>query len=879
MSSSDTRHLVVVGGGMVAHRLVEALVDRGAVAEGGWRVTLLAEEPRAPYDRVALTSYFSGRDPDDLALDDGSLWTTPGVTLHRGEQVTGVDRDARRVTTAGGRGYDYDALVLATGSAPFVPPVEGRELPGCFVYRTIDDVAALRQYVTDARTRLPAGRNARPVTGAVVGGGLLGLEAAGALTALGVQTHVVEFAPRLMPLQVDDGGGEALQRLVGALGVQVHAGTATARLTAGRDGRVARMHAAEGSAAGLDHLDVDVVVFAAGVRPRDELARGCDLPVGPRGGVLVDVQCRTEDPAVWAIGEVAAVEGRTYGLVSPGYTMAEVVADQLLGGAAEFPGADLSTKLKLLGVDVASFGDAFGSTPGALSVVYGDPVAGVYKKLVLSDDARTLLGGILVGDASGYAGLRPLVGRELGGDPAAWLLPEGVEGSPASAELPDDAAVCSCNNVSAGAIRDAVRCGGCTDLGAVKGCTKAGTSCGSCLPLVKKLVTTELEASGVQVSRALCEHFDVSRAQLFDVVRVTGISSFSELVARHGRGRGCDICKPVVASILASLDGRHVLDGERATLQDTNDHVMANIQKDGTYSVVPRIPGGEVTPEGLIAIGEVARDFGLYTKITGGQRIDLFGARMELLPAIWQRLIDAGFESGHAYGKSLRTVKSCVGSTWCRYGVQDSVALAVALELRYRGLRSPHKIKLGVSGCARECAEARGKDVGVIATDNGWNLYVGGNGGFTPRHARLLAEDLDTATLVRTIDRFLVYYVRTADRLQRTAPWLEEIEGGLEHVRSVVLDDGLGIAADLDAAMEAHVDGYTDEWRATLEDPEKLRRFASFVNAPDEPDPSLAYVVERGQPRPVTAAERTTGPDSRAGAVLVAGPRLEVHPR
>jgi nitrite reductase (NADH) large subunit len=298
---------------------------------------------------------------------------------------------------------------------------------------------------------------------------------------------------------------------------------------------------------------------------------------------------------------------------------------------------------------------------------------------------------------------------------------------------------------------------------------------------------------------------------------------------------------------------------------------MANLQKDGSYSVVPRIPGGEVTPEGLIAIGEVAREFGLYTKITGGQRIDLFGARIEQLPAIWRRLVDHGFESGHAYGKSLRTVKSCVGSTWCRYGVQDSVGLAIALELRYRGLRSPHKLKLGVSGCARECAEARGKDVGVIATDHGWNLYVGGNGGFTPRHAQLLAEDLDTETLVRTIDRFLVYYVRTADRLQRTAAWVEEHEGGLDAIRAVVLDDALGLGCDLDAAMAAHVDSYEDEWAAVLADPEKLRRFGSFVNAPDTADDSLAYVAERGQPRPATAAER------RGGGVLVAGTTLEVR--
>jgi nitrite reductase (NADH) large subunit len=321
----------------------------------------------------------------------------------------------------------------------------------------------------------------------------------------------------------------------------------------------------------------------------------------------------------------------------------------------------------------------------------------------------------------------------------------------------------------------------------------------------------------------------------------------------------------VVASILSSLGTGHVLDVDQARLQDTNDHVMANLQKDGTYSVVPRVPAGEITPAGLIAIGKVAEDFGLYTKITGGQRIDLFGARLEQLPSIWKRLVEAGFESGHAYGKALRTVKSCVGSTWCRYGVQDSVGLAVDLELRYRGLRSPHKIKLGVSGCARECAEARGKDVGVIATDKGWNLYVGGNGGFTPRHAQLFAEDLDTETLVRTIDRFLMYYVRTADRLQRTAPWVEGHEGGMEAIRQVVMEDSLGICADLDAAMAAHVENYRDEWAATLADPDKLSQFVSFINSPEAGDPDLTYVEQRGQRRPATASEKQ----------LISGPRLE----
>jgi nitrite reductase (NADH) large subunit len=887
MTSTPAR-LVVVGGGMVAHRLVESLIARqddrtDGENRTGWHVTVLTEEPRAPYDRVALTSYFTGRDPDDLALGDSQLWRHPRVALRRGERVDAIDRDHRCVTTAAGRRYPYDALVLATGSSPFVPPVGGSDLPGCFVYRTIDDVAALREYVERRR----AARGA--VTGVVVGGGLLGLEAAGALQALGTTGHVVEFAPRLMPLQVDDGGGEALRRLVGGLGVGVHTATRTTKVLSGPDGRVAGVRLEDAGTEARRDLATDVVVFAAGVRPRDELARAAGLEIGPRGGVVVDDACRTVDPRIWAVGEVACLDGRCLGLVGPGYAMAEVVVDRLLGGSATFPGADLSTRLKLLGVDVASFGDAFATAPGALSVVLADPVAGVYKKLVLSDDGRRILGGLLVGDATAYPALRPLVGREHGGDPGAWLLPGNAGRRPGGTALPDDADVCSCNGVTAGTIRAAVRDGTATDLAGAKACTRAGTSCGSCLPLVKSLLTAELEASGIAVSKALCEHFDHSRAELFEIVRVTGITTFSELVGRHGRGRGCDVCKPVVASILAGLGTGHVLDGEQAALQDTNDHVLANLQKDGTYSVVPRIPGGEITPERLITIAEVARDFGLYTKITGGQRIDLFGARIEQLPAIWRRLVDAGFESGHAYGKSLRTVKSCVGSTWCRYGVQDSVAMAIGLELRYRGLRSPHKLKLGVSGCARECAEARSKDVGVIATEQGWNLYVGGNGGFSPRHARLFAEDLDAAALIRTIDRFLVYYVRTADRLQRTAAWLEEIEGGLDHVRSVVLEDSLGIGADLDAAMAAHVDGYVDEWRATLEDPAKLRRFAAFINAPQVPDPDLAYVTERGQRRPATTTERaaaTAGhtpeirvPDDGRTAVLVAGPHLEVFPR
>jgi nitrite reductase (NADH) large subunit len=504
-------------------------------------------------------------------------------------------------------------------------------------------------------------------------------------------------------------------------------------------------------------------------------------------------------------------------------------------------------------VDVASFGDAKARTPGALEVVVNDPVRRSYGKLVVSDDAKTLLGGILVGDASQYAMLRAMVGAPLSEDPSALITGASIrsgEKGLGALSLPDAAQICSCHAVTKGRLLEAITGGEASDVPGLKACTRAGTGCGSCVPTLKQL----LESAGVEQSKALCEHFAVSRAELFEIIAGAGIRTFTEAIERHGHGRGCDICKPAVASILASLHtGDHILDGEHAALQDTNDRHLANMQRNGTYSVVPRVPGGEITPAKLNVLAKVAEDFGLYTKITGGQRIDLFGARLEQLPQIWKRLTDAGFESGHAYGKALRTVKSCVGSTWCRYGVQDSVGLAIELELRYRGLRSPHKVKGGVSGCARECAEARSKDFGVIATETGWNLYVGGNGGFRPRHAELLVQDVSREELIRIVDRFLMFYIRTADRLQRTAPWIEAMDGGLTHLREVIVDDSLGICDSLDSAMAAHVANYQDEWKAVLEDPGRLAKFTSFVNAPGAPDPMITFTEERGQRIPAPA--------------------------
>ncbi|WP_041781689.1 nitrite reductase large subunit NirB [Mycolicibacterium chubuense] len=841
---ASTSNVVVVGHGMVGHRFVEALRSRDT--EGRWRVTVLAEESDAAYDRVGLTSYTEHWDRPRLALPGNDYPDDDLVEVRLGSRVAAVDPVTRSVTTADGTRIGYDALVLATGSSAFVPPVPGRDLPQCHVYRTLDDLDAIR---ADAVRAVAAGGDA---AGVVIGGGLLGLEAANVLRGFGVAAHVVETAPRLMAAQLDEAGGALLTRMIGELGIAVHVGVGTEAIEASAQGGV-RVSLSDGTT-----IDAGVVIFAAGVRPRDELARAAGLALGERGGVLTDAGCASAAPGgsgIYAIGEVAAIEGRCYGLVGPGYTSAEVVADRLLGGTAEFGTADMSTKLKLLGVDVASFGDAMGHTPGCLEVVVHDAVKRTYAKLVLSDDARTLLGGILVGDAAAYGVLRPMVGEPLPGDPLELIAPSGnSSGAPSLgvAALPPAAQICSCNNVTKGDLTDAIAAGR-TDVAGLKKCTQAGTSCGSCVPLLKQM----LDAEGVEQSKALCEHFGQSRAELFEIVSATEVRTFSGLVARFGSGKGCDICKPVVASILASTSSGHILDGEQASLQDSNDHFLANIQRNGSYSVVPRVPGGDITPEHLILIGEIARDFGLYTKITGGQRIDLFGARVDQLPQIWRRLVDGGMESGHAYGKALRTVKSCVGSDWCRYGQQDSVQMAIDLELRYRGLRAPHKIKMGVSGCARECAEARGKDVGVIATDNGWNLYVGGNGGMTPKHAQLLAADLDDDTLIRYVDRFLMFYIRTADRLQRTAAWVEQM--GLEHLREVVCDDSLGLAAEFEAAVTRHVEGYACEWKGVLDDPDKLSRFVSFVNAPDAPDPTVTFTRHAGRMVPTDIGMPTVG--------------------
>ena len=805
-----TQRVVVIGNGMVGQRFLEQLARRG-----DYEITVFCEEPRPAYDRVQLTSFFSGRSADELSVAKKEFFEKARVTLRLNDAVLSIDPVRKVLRSARYSEVAYDRLVLATGSYPFVPKVPGHDRRDCFVYRTIEDLEAIT--ATARRSKV----------GAVIGGGLLGLEAAKALQDLGLETHVVEFASRLMAVQLDDSAGRLLKKKIESLGATVHLQKNTREIASGLERRN-RLVFADGTS-----LETDLIVFSAGIRPRDELARAAGLVVGERGGIRIDSHCRTSNPDIYAIGECALWDGRIFGLVAPGYQMAEVTARHIAGETnVQFLGADLSTKLKLMGVDVASIGDAHAASGDAASYVYTDEI--VYKKLVVSSDRRQLLGAILVGDASDYGPLLQLVlnAMPLPEHPEELILPLRTGGGKGIGVdmLPDSALICSCNNVSKGAICQAVA-EGCRTLGALKKKTKAATSCGGCGPLAKSIVDAELRKQGVAVTNHLCEHFSHSRQQLFHLIKIQGIRDFETAIRNHGKGRGCDICKPAVASILASCWNEMVLKAEHAPLQDTNDHFLANLQKDGTYSIVPRVQGGEITPQKLMVLGRVAEKYRLYTKITGAQRIDLFGARVEQLPRIWQELIAAGFESGHAYGKALRTVKSCVGSTWCRYGVQDSVTMAIGLENRYRGLRAPHKIKMAVSGCTRECAEAQGKDVGVIATEKGWNLYVCGNGGMKPRHADLLARDLSGKGLIQFIDRFLMFYVRTADRLQRTSTWLENLEGGIDYLRKVVCEDSLGIAAELEADMARHVASYECEWKKAIETPEIRKRFRQFVNS------------------------------------------------
>lgn len=848
--------IVIIGNGMVGHKFCEKMRTR--VPASQCKLIIFGEELRPAYDRVHLSEYFSGKTPEDLALSTPVWYHSQDIILHLGDPIISIHPADKTVVSHKGRVESYDYLVLATGSAAFVPDIPGVDKKGVFIYRTIEDLEMMQEHAVHA-TR-----------GAVIGGGLLGLEAAKAMLDLGIKnTTVIEFSSRLMPRQIDAAGSFILKNRLEKLGLTVLTDKHTLAITGGDT--ISGLQFSDNST-----LPAEMLVISAGIRPRDELARIAGINAGAKGGILVNDRLQTSDPFIFAIGECALHNGMIYGLVAPGYEMADVLARNLeawyseriklpsfdqaglsstpstLQPTALFSGYDMSTKLKLIGVDVASFGDPFVQDESTRTISLEDTMKGIYKRINISGDGKRLLGGILVGDAEQYNMLLQTCKNKLDlpANPEALIIGNqgGTQSNSAGVDsLPEEAVICSCENITKSAICNAVSEAGCENVDAVKKCTRAGTGCGGCLPLVKDLMLTTMKRQGRYVRNVLCEHFSHSRQEMFDLIKLHDLRSYDAVLDKLGQGDGCELCKPPVASILASLWGEMILEKGNDTAQDSNDRFLANIQKGGTYSVVPRIPGGEIEPDKLIVIGQVAKQYNLYTKITGGQRIDLFGAHLSDLPAIWEQLIEAGFESGHAYGKSLRTVKSCVGSTWCRFGLHDSVSFAIRIEQRYRGLRSPHKLKGGVSGCVRECAEAQSKDFGIIATEKGWNLMVCGNGGSKPQHALLLAADLDDETCIRYIDRFLMFYIRTADALTRTATWLNKMEGGIDYLRNVVVNDSLQMAAQWEADMQLLVDSYECEWKAAINNPEIRKRFNHFVNAPHEKDPSVQFEPMRQQ--------------------------------
>lgn len=658
------------------------------------------------------------------------------MSYHINTKVTQIHPARKAITCANGQEIEYDILVLATGSDAILPKsIPGHDATGVFVYRTVDDLHKLIAFSA----------HQKGTAGAVVGGGLLGLEAAKAMLDLECfdEVKVIERSGWVLSRQVDADAGAMVAEQVRNLGVDILVGKTVSKIDVDEQNKVTGVVFDDG-----EYVSCSTLCFAIGVRPRDELARQAGIKCADRGGVIVDNALRTSDPDIYAIGECANWEGQCFGLIAPGVEMADVLSFNLTQAKHHqqrlYKRPDLSTKLKLLGVEVASFGDYFADIDGpkylparakrangspdgdpklangrkpapVKALTYKDPFQNVYKKYIFTLDGKYLLGGMMIGDTKDYVKLVPLVKnqKELEVPPSELIVGAKKDGADDGDDLDDDTQICSCHNVTKGDIVAVVKDGTCKSVGDVKSCTKAGTGCGGCVPLVTSIFNKTMKEMGNEVKNNICPHFNYSRAELYHIIMVKRLKTLPEVMKEAGTdpdSLGCEVCKPCLGSIFSSLWNKHVMDKPHHGLQDTNDRFLGNIQRNGTFSIVPRVPGGEITPDKLIVMGQVAKEYDLYTKITGGQRIDMFGAKKQDLPDIWKRLVDAGMESGHAYAKSLRTVKSCVGTTWCRFGIGDSVGMAVRLEERYKSIRAPHKIKGGVSGCVRECAEAQNKE-------------------------------------------------------------------------------------------------------------------------------------------------------------------------
>lgn len=808
------------------------------------------------------------------------------LTYQLSTTVTAIHSSRKIVETSTGIIVPYDLLVLATGSEALLPRnTPGIGAKGVFVYRTIEDLQKLIGFADTVKGS----------TSVVVGGGLLGLEAAKAMLDLERfgKIKLIERNKWVLSRQLDSDAGSMVVGLVRKLGLDVILSKRVARIAVDQDNAVHGIVFEDG-----ERLECRCVMFAIGIKARDDLAKSAGIKCSDRGGIEIDQNLMTSEDDIYSIGECASWESQTFGLIAPGIEMADILAFNLtqakVHSRRNFKRPDLSTKLKLLGVDVASFGDFFADRDGlkvtmrkehtkkgkvnladanehestaVKALIYKDPFQSVYKKYLFSPDGKYLLGGMMIGDTKDYVKLVPLVKNQkaLEVPPSQLILGAGTQSDEDADKLSNEVQICLCHNVSKGDITRLVRGQSCKSIGDVKSCTKAGTGCGGCMPLVQTIFNAEMRAMGSEVLNHLCPHFKHSRADLFNIIHVKKLRTFQQIMAACGRvsdSLGCEVCKPALGSILASLYNEHIIDKPLHGLQDSNDKFLANIQRNGTFSVIPRVAGGEITPEKLIVIGTVAKKYGLYCKITGGQRIDMFGAKKENLVEIWTELVNAGMESGHAYAKSLRTVKSCVGTTWCRFGIGDSVGMAIRLEERYKSIRSPHKLKGGVSGCVRECAEAQNKDFGLVATEKGFNVFVGGNGGAKPRHSELLAQDIPPDEVVPILDRYLMFYIRTADKLQRTARWVEQLPGGIRYLREVILEDRLGICAELEEQMNELIGTFFCEWTEVINDPTRRGLFQQFSNTSSTLE-SIEKVDERGQQRPAYWPKNSATEDFR----------------
>ena len=788
-------HLVVIGNGMAGCRAVEEILKRDG---GRYRITIFGAEPRVNYNRIMLSPLLAGEKSfEEIVINDHGWYEAHGIELVAGDPVVAIERAGRTVTAASGRVEGYDKLLIATGSDPFIIPVPGHDLPGVVTFRDMDDVGAMLRAASCGGEAV------------VIGGGLLGLEAAHGLALRGMKVTVVHLMPTLMERQLDEAAGWLLKSALEGRGQTVFTSADTAEIY-GR-GKVEGVRLKDGR-----EIAASLVVMAVGIRPNTRLAKEAGLAVGR--GIQVDDHMVTSDPAILAVGECIEHAGQVYGLVAPLWEMCRALADGLVTEPSGYVPAVTSTKLKVAGLDVFSAGD-FSGGDGAEDIVLRDASRGVYKRVVVKDDR--LVGAVLYGDTADGNWYFDLMKKGADVSPIRDSLIFGqafAQGGGAAdpraavAALSADAEICGCNGVSKGEVVACIE-GGAATLDAVRGQCKASASCGSCTGLVETLLELTIgdDYAGERVAKTLCKCTSFSHAEVRALIAGKGLKAIPQVMQElhWATPDGCSSCRPALNYyLLCAWPGEYEDDSQSRFV---NERMHANIQKDGTYSVVPRMWGGLTNPRELRAIADVVEKYNApMVKVTGGQRLDIFGIKKEDLPAVWADLNAAGMVSGHAYGKALRTVKTCVGSEWCRFGTQDSTGLGVKLEKMSWGSWMPHKFKIAVSGCPRNCAEATIKDFGVVCVDSGYELHVGGNGGIKLRGTDLLCK---VATEQQALDHcaaFIQLYREEAWYLERTAPWIERV--GIDYVRQRLVDDETGREALTARFLFAQSFLQTDPW-------------------------------------------------------------------